>query len=385
MRRGLAAVAASFVALALLFAAAPATAGAAAEASSVTRTTVFSPPLLRASAGRRVPASLSLPLPSFPTFPLGPGGLGGGGLGGVGGGGLVSHSVRGLIGEAINEWFSSLVRDAINPAMVLVGRTLLATPQITDDASVKSYWGLTLGIADTLLVLLIVAGGALVMFHETLQSRYALKDVLPRIALGAILANTSLIICGQMVSVSNALASALIGNGVSPEQAGHTLETLTFNSIANGGIFLVLLGLVAGGIVVALLVVHAVVYALKVLGVVASALCLLAHGHPATEGLAHLWWRGMAAVLGVQVAQALVLSGAVRVFFTSGGQGLGLSTSSGGLSALVLVLCLLFILFRIPFWMKELVLHGRHRSDTARLTKTYIAYRIVRGVIGGAL
>jgi hypothetical protein len=290
--------------------------------------------------------------------------------------------VRGLIGGAINEWFTSLVRDAINPAMVLVGRTLLATPQITDDASVKSYWGLTLGIADTLLVLLIVAGGALVMFHETLQSRYAIKDLLPRIALGAILANTSLVICGQMVSVSNALASALIGNGVNPEQAGQTLEKLTFNSIESGGIFLVLLGLVAGGVVVALLVVHAVVYALKVLGVVASALCLLAHGHPATEGLAHLWWRCMAAVLGVQVAQALVLSGAVRVFFTSGGGGLGFG-SSGGLSALVLVLCLLFILFRIPFWAKELALSGRHRSDTARLTKTYIAYRVVRGVIGG--
>jgi hypothetical protein len=353
----------------------PSAAAGEAAAATVSPPLVMSGATARAGASHRIPASFSLPLPSFPSFPIGPG---------LPGGGSLAPSVRSLIGGAINEWFTSLVRDAINPAMVLVGRTLLATPQITDDASVKSYWGLTLGIADTLLVLLIVAGGALVMFHETLQSRYAIKDLLPRIALGAILANTSLVICGQMVSVSNALASALIGNGVNPEQAGQTLEKLTFNSIESGGIFLVLLGLVAGGVVVALLVVHAVVYALKVLGVVASALCLLAHGHPATEGLAHLWWRCMAAVLGVQVAQALVLSGAVRVFFTSGGQGLGFG-SSGGLSALVLVLCLLFILFRIPFWAKELALSGRHRSDTARLTKTYIAYRVVRGVIGGGL
>jgi hypothetical protein len=352
----------------------------AASAASVTPA-VLSPGVYGASVGRRIPASLSLPLPSFPTFPVGPGGLGG--LGGLGGG-SVAPSLGGLVGGAINEWFTGLVKNAVNPAMLLVGRTLLSTPQITDDPTIKSSWETSLGVADTLLVLLVVTAGGLVMFHESLQSKYTVKDVLPRLALAAILANTSFFICAQMVSVSNALASALLGNGVNPEQAGHTLQTLIFNSIENGGIFFVLLGLVAAGVVVTLLVVHAVVMAVKVLGVVAAPLCLLAHGLPVTEGLAQLWWRGMTAVLGIQVAQALVLSGAVRVFFTTGGQGVvGLGTS--GLSGLLLVLCLLFILWRIPFWAKELALTSRHRSDTARLAKTYITLKVISGALGGVL
>ena len=77
----------------------------------------------------------------------------------------------------------------------------------------------------------VVAAGALVMSHETLQSSYALKDLLPRLAVAAVAANASLAICGQMVNIANALSTALLGGGVEPEQAGHTLELLVLNAI----------------------------------------------------------------------------------------------------------------------------------------------------------
>jgi len=161
----------------------------------------------------------------------------------------------------------------------------------------------------------------LVMGHETLQSRYALKDVLPRLLVAAVAANLSLVVCEQMVSLANALASGLLGAGVSPEQAGHTLETLVLNAIESGGIFLVLVGLVCALLAVALVVTYLVRAAGIIFLVGAAPVCLLAHGLPQTEGLARLWWRLMFAALGVQVAQALVLAGAVHVFFSQGGRG----------------------------------------------------------------
>ena len=110
------------------------------------------------------------------------------------------------------------------------------------EAEVRSYWQLAVGVADSLLVLVVVAAGALVMSHETLQSNYALKDLLPRLTVAAIASNASLAICGQMVNIANVLSTALLGNGVEPQQAGHTLELLVLHSIADGGIFLILLG-----------------------------------------------------------------------------------------------------------------------------------------------
>ncbi len=304
------------------------------------------------------------------------------------GAGKASHpgffDIPGQIENAINEWFAGLVKDALDPAMVLVGRTLLSTPQIAGEAEVRSYWQLALGVADSLLVLVVVAAGALVMSHETLQSSYTVKDLIPRLAVGAIAANASLAICGQMVNIANVLSTALLGNGVEPQQAGHTLELLVLNSISNGGIFLVLLGLACALLAVALLILYLVRASVIVLLVCAAPILLLAHGLPQTEGLARLWWRGMFAALGVQVAQALTLAAAAHAFFASGNSVLGIGTG-GGLVSLLLVLCLFYVLLRIPFWAKELAVSRRHSSTTARMAKSYVLIRVVKGALGGVL
>jgi hypothetical protein len=301
--------------------------------------------------------------------------------------GKASHpgffDIPGKVEQAINDWFAGLVKDALDPAMVLVGRTLLSTPQIASEAEVSSYWHLSLGVADALLVLVVIAAGVIVMHHETLQTSYALKDFIPRLVVAGIATNASLAISGQMVAFANALSAGLLGNGVNPEQAGHTLELLVLHAIADGGIFLVLLGLACAILAVALLVLYLVRASLIVLLVCAAPLMLLAHGLPQTEGVARFWWRAMFAALGVQAAQALTLAATVHVFFASGKSVLGVGTG-GSLIDLLLVMCLFWVLLRIPFWAKELVVNRRYSSTTARMAKTYVIYRVVRGAIGGA-
>jgi hypothetical protein len=300
--------------------------------------------------------------------------------------GKASHpgffDVSGKIEQAINDWFAGLVKDALNPAMLLVGRTLLSTPQIAGEADVRSYWQISLGVADALLVLVVMAAGAILMHHETLQTSYALKDFIPRLAVAAIATNASLAISGQMVAFANVLSTGLLGNGVDPEQAGHTLELLVLHSIADGGIFLVLLGLVCAVLAVALLVLYIVRAALIVLLVCAAPLMLIGHGLPQTEGMARFWWRAMLAALGVQAAQALTLAATVHVFFASGRSVLGIGTG-GSLVDLLLVLCLFWLLLRIPFWAKELAFSGRFSSRTAQMAKTYVLFRVVKGLGGG--
>ena len=359
-------------------AAAPATSAPAGKASA--QPSAASPPLPApeglAVEGGGIQVGPPLPAPAPPV------------KGGSVSAGKASHpgffDIPGQIENAINEWFAGLVKDALDPAMVLVGRTLLSTPQIAGEAQVRSYWQLSLGVADSLLVLVVVAAGAIVMGHETLQSSYALKDLVPRLAVAAVAMNASLAICGQMVNIANVLSTGLLGNGVEPEQAGHTLELLVLNAISGGGIFLILLGLACAVLGVALLILYLVRASLIVLLVCAAPLCLLGHGLPQTEGLARLWWRAMLAALSVQVVQALTLAAAVHVFFASGSSVLGVGTG-GSLVGLLLVLCLFYILLRIPFWAKEMVLSGRHSLSAPKMAKTYVTYRIVRGALGGVL
>jgi hypothetical protein len=285
--------------------------------------------------------------------------------------------IPGRVRYGIDAWFRGLVADALNPMLDLVGKTVLATPQVAGQGEVGQIWLISLGIADGLLVLFLLAAGALLMTNETLHSRYALKDALPRIAFGAIAANASLSLSGQLIGFANALSSGFLAGGVDPAQASVQLKDFILGAVAGSGIFVILLGLVAAALAVVLLILF-IVRATVVLILIAGApVMLITHALPQTDGLARLWWRGMTAALGVQVAQALVLATAVRVFFNSGGRAaLGLSVT-GNLIDLLVCLCLFWILIRIPFWAKDLAFSGR-RTMVGQAARTYVLARVGR-------
>jgi Putative Ig domain len=304
-----------------------------------------------------------------------PGNGGGGSSGGSVSGGGESHpafwDIPGRIRKAIDDWFRHLVTDALNPALELVGQTLLSTPQVVGTGRVGELWTYSLGIADALLVLVLVVAGALVMGHETVQSRYALKDALPRLGFAAIAVNASLALSGQMIAFTNSLSFGFLSGGVDPAQASASLKQFIVGAVASGGIFLIFLGLACAVVAVILLVLYIVRAALVVVLVCAAPLMLLTHALPQTEGLARLWWRSMAAALGVQVAQAFLLATAVRVFFSSEGHSaLGLSVT-GSLIDLLVALCMLWLLVKVPFWAKDLAFSNRP-SLVVRAAKTYV-------------
>ena len=287
--------------------------------------------------------------------------------------------IPGKVKKAIDDWFRGLVKDALNPALTLVGHTLLSTPQVTGQSRVVQFWTYTLGVANGLLVLLIVVAGAIVMGHETVQTRYALKDALPRVLLAAVAANASLAISGQMVSFANALSSGFLAGGVDPAKASEQLAQDVVQYVTGGGIFLILLGLVCAVFAVVLLVLYVIRAALILLLVCAAPIMLLGHALPQTEGIAQLWWRAMTAALFVQVAQALILALAVQVFFTPSGHGaLGLGATAGGLIDVLVALCLLWLLVKVPFWAREIAM-SRRPSTVVRLVKTYVVGRALRG------
>jgi hypothetical protein len=285
--------------------------------------------------------------------------------------------IPGRVRYGIDAWFRGLVTDALNPMLDLVGKTVLATPQIAGQGEVEQIWLISLGIADGLLVLFLLAAGALLMTNETLHSRYALKDALPRIVFGAIVANASLSLSGQLIGFANALASGFLAGGVDPAQASLQLKDFIFGAVAGSGIFVILLGLVAAALAVVLLILYIVRAAVVLILIAGAPLMLITHALPQTDGLARLWWRGMTAALGIQVAQALVLATAVRVFFNSGGRAaLGLSVT-GNLIDLLVCLCLFWILIRIPFWAKDLAFSGQ-RTLVGQAARTYVLARVGR-------
>jgi hypothetical protein len=292
--------------------------------------------------------------------------------------------IPGQIEAALDGWFRSVVTDALNPVLEVMGHTLLATPDVTDQSRVGQLWQMAAGIADACLVLFVLVGGAIVMGHETLQTRTAVKDVLPRIVVAAVAVNASLSLAGLAISTADSLSRALLGQGVDPAQAAVVLRQLVLGSLASGGIFLVLLGAVVAVLAVVLLATYVVRLALVILLVVAAPLALVCHALPQTEGLARLWWRGFAGALLVQVAQSLVLITALRVFLATGGPAnLGIA-STGGLVDLLVSACLCWVLVKIPTWVGRMVFSGGRRRGGARsVVRDLVVYKGIKALASG--
>jgi len=154
-------------------------------------------------------------------------------------------------------------------------------------------------------------------------------------------------VSGAAVSLADALSTGLLGsgaNGAETRSLGHLVASATA-----GGVFLVILGLVVALLAVVLLCTYVARVAILVVLVVAAPLALVCHALPQTESVAQLWWRGLAACLGIQGrAGARPRRRARRPDGTELGR--RARARASGLVDLVVMICLLVVLVRIPSW-----------------------------------
>jgi len=138
-----------------------------------------------------------------------------------------------------------------------------------------------------------------------------------------------------------------------------------------------LLALVA----VILALVLAVTYVLRLMGLIlltaVAPLALACYALPQTAWAARWWWRALTAVLVIPAAQALVLTAAVRVFFTTA----WINTDIGQyLLHMLITICLLYILMRIPFWIARPALSPFGHSPLRRAARFAVTAAVLSRV-----
>ncbi|MEU5001502.1 hypothetical protein [Streptomyces sp. NPDC021622] len=286
---------------------------------------------------------------------------------------------------AINAFFEGLVSAALKPLLDLLSHTLLATPTPDSLPRVGELWTDSWQITMACYSLLIMVAGVLLMTHGTVQARYSIREIGPRIPLGFLAAGLSLIFAEKAVDLANALSTAVLTGGLDKKSAGAALREFVLSSFASDdGIFMVLMWGAVAVVLVALLVTYIVRVALTILLIAGAPLALMCHALPMTDGVARWWWRIFGGLLVIQVAQSMALIVAIRVFLTPGNFSPFGPTQNGFVSALV-VLGLMYILFKIPFWILGSVRVGHGRSFAGRLVRAAVAYRVfgmMRGVAG---
>jgi hypothetical protein len=291
------------------------------------------------------------------------------------------------IRTALVEFLTWLVRTAMQPILDAWGSTLLATPDLTANPAVQSIWTTCAVTANALLVLFILIAGFTISARHTLQAQYGAKELLPRIALGAVLLNTSLLFCGRLIEATNGITAAIIGQGVDADTAANALADKLTAAVISGGLLLVLFQLAALVMVIVTLFTFVIRIVALVLLIGMAPVALLCHCLPQSEALAFAWWRAFGCCLGIQLGQALIILATLRVFLTPSGMTIfGVPASQSGLHGLVASLSMLWLLIKLPGWCKLVILgplgQSRGRGLIGQIVSTVLTIKTLGAATG---
>ncbi|MYT33603.1 MULTISPECIES: hypothetical protein [unclassified Streptomyces] len=294
-----------------------------------------------------------------------------------------------MIVNAITSFLGTLIEQVMKPLREFLADTLLATPDVTQHADVKRLWKATLGITVGIYVLFVTAGGITVMGYETVQTRYALKQILPRLLLGIVAATSSLTVMSKAVILSNALAHAIMATDLADAGQGMVERVLPFAlfKVAGLKLYLLLLAIMMIALLLAVMIGFMVRAAVLALVAVCGPLALACHAHPLTDPIARLWWRALAGCLVIQVAQSITFVLALRLFFAPGASTLGIPKADQ-LGTLLAGLGLFWVLFKIPGWTMQVILrgtpaHSPHAPSAVRVLKHLALYRLMDHYVPG--
>ena len=297
--------------------------------------------------------------------------------------------VPGMIVNAITSFLGMLIEQIMKPVREFLADTLLATPDVTRHADIKRLWAAMLGITAGIYVLFVTAGGITVVGYETVQSRYALRQIAPRLLVGMVAAATSLTVMGKAISLSNALAHAIMATDMSDAGQGMVERVLPFALFGVAGLklYLLILAIVMIALVLAVLIGFLVRVAVMALLAVAAPLMLACHAHPLTDPVARLWWRGLAGCMVTQLAQSTAFILALKLFFAPGTTTLGIAHSDQ-LGTMLAGVALFWVLFKIPGWTLQVVLRGTpvqnpHAPAGVRVLKHLALYRLMDHYLPG--
>ena len=286
--------------------------------------------------------------------------------------GLGLPDVAGDIEQAIDTWIGDLAQAALTPIIGLFSAAMLTEPTLSS-GRIAQLWQANVMLADSLYVLFVLAGGLLLMGYGTVQSRWTARQVLPRLVAGMIVSNLSLPVLQSAVDFTGALARALWNQPVDAAGLGNqVLAALLASIVLPDGVTQVafaIFALVVCGLALAVLTSCAArIAGLMVLTVLAP-LALATHALPGADGVARLWWRCTAAVLGTQILQTLVFMLMVQVICDKHANLVILPTGSG-LTDFVVGSALLVIMLKIPSWLSRMAFGHTPRTLVGSILRT---------------
>jgi len=290
--------------------------------------------------------------------------------------------------DNVISWLAKAVLACFKAVWDLLAQTAFTTPDVTTLPQVTAFSGRSLIVVNAAFVLAIIAAGVTVMTHETVQIRYGIGDLLPRLVVGFVAANFATPICKNLIQLANALTQALTGDGIDSKDSFAHMQRVVVSALGSEeqAFLLVIIGLIIAVLTAMLLVVFLIRVAVLVVLVGVAPVALACHALPYTDAVARLWWRAMLVCLGTVMLQALTLHTALSIFLDPNANEplLGIPNDPNGTLNLFIVACLLWATVKIPSLLRRYVSGGGNTNMLGAVLRVVVVQQLTRG-LGTAL
>jgi hypothetical protein len=264
--------------------------------------------------------------------------------------------------DAVSGFMENIVQSAITPILNGILGYLTTTPSVLNNSVIFDFWLVTLGIVDSLFVLVVALLGLQLMSASTFGfEEVRLNQLLPRIGLAFLGANISLFLADYVILTCNALVKAILDSTGGLQQAW--LEHATNPVVLVAGttplitlIFFVIFLIVA----IVLLLMYISRLILISLGAVLSPFIFLLWAIPKTAGFAEM------AVKSYFVTVFIVFVHVVTIQLAASFLTLP-ENSTNSLIAIATAIGLFFTLLKTPSLMMQLVQESAHTGVIQKL------------------
>lgn len=270
-------------------------------------------------------------------------------------GGALLKAIRGFVDWALGLGDSSLNIITHTPAQ--------GTYQ---SPTVRSLWDFSRALTNAALALVVMWGGFGVMVKEHTRSPYHdLMELLPRVVLGALGANLTLVFAAFVIDANNAVTAGVGQVGLPGyDQATPTQE----------GMALIVTALVYGVVAILLVLQMLMRLALIDLLIILAPLAMLAWVLPQTQGWFRWWSSLFPTTVFQQVIQVMTLrlGAALMVELTPG-------SVDGALLTLFLGIAVCWLTLKVPALLRP----GAHRAGLSSVVSLVLVSRVAGGLVAG--
>ena len=281
--------------------------------------------------------------------------------------------------DGLVSWLAEKVVDLLSALLALLASTLFTSPDVTVLPQVKAIADKSALVVDACFILAILAVGIATMTGDSIEMRYGVKELIPRLVVGFVLSAFSVPLTGRLINLANALTASMSGTSAPTTEtvdfvkarikAAMFDDTNQFLVAVIGLLIVVLMGMLIGSWFVRIGV-------LLVLAGIAP-VALACYATPWTQGVADLWWRTFGGCLVTPTVQAVAFTtGIDLVINPDANLSIVLGVPSSDTFNLVLVVVMLWVTIKIPALMSRYVT----RRGSPNIGGTLLRVVVMQGV-----